>query len=94
MTCLCNGLEIGMGHFLCVILFEDIDKVVSEGIKLRSCICSQILQVTCLCIGLEIRLGHFPCFFFHFYLYDEKPKYWDFELDWGISEVMHIFKNI
>ena len=32
--------------------------------------------------------------FFHFYLYDEKPKYWDFELDWGISEVMHICKNI
>ena len=26
------GLEIGMGHFLCVILFEDIDKVVREGI--------------------------------------------------------------
>ena len=47
----------------------------------------------CKCIGLEIRLGHFPCFF-HFYLYDEKPKYWDFELDWGISEVVHIFKNI
>ena len=40
------------------------------------------------------QIGSFPMFFFHFYLYDEKPKYWDFELDWGISEVMHIFKNI
>ena len=61
VTCLCIGLEIGMGHFLCVILFEDIDKVVREGIGiwnwiglyLRSCILSKP------CIGLEIGLGHF-----------------------------------
>ena len=33
MTCLCIGLEIGMGHFLCVILFEDIDKVVSAYVN-------------------------------------------------------------
>ena len=50
-----------MGHFLCVILFEDIDKVVREGIGiwnwiglyLRSCILSKP------CIGLEIGLGNF-----------------------------------
>ena len=38
-------------------------------------------------------IGSFPLFFY-FYLYDEKPKYWDFELDWGMFEVMHICKNI
>ena len=23
-----------------------------------------------------------------------KPKYWDLELDWGLSEVMHNFKDV
>ena len=61
VVCPYIGLEIGSGHFLCAVLFEDIDKVVSEGIGilnwiglyLRSCILSKP------CIGLEIGLGHF-----------------------------------
>ena len=25
---------------------------------------------------------------------DSKPKYWDLVLDWGLSEVMRIFKDL
>ena len=61
VVCPYIGLEIGLGHFLCAVLFEDIDKVVREGIGiwnwiglyLRSCILSKP------CIGLEIGFGHF-----------------------------------
>ena len=45
VVCPYIGLEIGLGHFLCAVLFEDIDKVVREGIG----------------IGFEIGLDHFLC---------------------------------
>ena len=45
VVCPYIGLEIGSGHFLCAVLFEDIDKVVREGIG----------------IGFEIGLDHFLC---------------------------------
>ena len=32
VVCPYIGLEIGSGHFLCAVLFEDIDKVVRKGI--------------------------------------------------------------
>ena len=32
VVCPYIGLEIGLGHFLCAVLFEDIDKVVRESI--------------------------------------------------------------
>ena len=40
-------------------------------------------------------IGSYPiCYFISRYWYDDKPKYWDLELDWGISEVMHMFKDV
>ena len=33
------------------------------------------------------------CYFISRYLYDDKPKYWDLELDWGISEALPIFEG-
>ena len=61
VVCPYIGLEIGSGHFLCAVLFEDIDKVVREGIGIWNWIGlylrSSILSKPC--IGLEIGLGHF-----------------------------------
>ena len=65
----CIGLEIGLGHILCVISFLDIDIMAGLsigiwkwiGVYMRSCICSKILKLGFPCIGLEIGLGHILC---------------------------------
>ena len=44
-------------------------------------------------IGNWIGL-YLTCHFISRYQYYGKAKYWDFELDWGISEVMHMFTDI
>ena len=65
LGCQCIGLKIGLDHFLCVIEFVDIDRMISPSIViwnwiwvyLRSCICSKMSKVVCPYIGL----GHFLC---------------------------------
>ena len=65
----CIGLEIGLGHILCVISFLDIDIMAGLsigiwkwiGVYMRSCICSKILKLGFPCIGLEIGFGHILC---------------------------------
>ena len=65
----CIGLEIGLGHILCVISFLDIDFMAGLsigiwkwiGVYMRSCICSKMLKLGFPCIGLEIGLGHILC---------------------------------
>ena len=44
-------------------------------------------------IGNWIGL-YLTCHFISRYQYDGKAKYWDLELDWGITEVMHMFKDV
>ena len=109
----CIGLEIGLGHILCVISFLDIDIMAGLrigiwkwiGVYMRSCICSKMLKLGFPCIGLEIGLGHILCIisfldidmiWYDIISYDKicKPKYWDLELDWGLSEVLPIFKDV
>ena len=109
----CIGLEIGLGHILCVISFLDIDIMAGLsigiwkwiGVYMRSCICSKMLKLGFPCIGLEIGLGHILCIisfldidmiWYDMISYDKicKPKYWDLELDWGLSEVLPIFKDV
>ena len=61
----CIGLEIGLGHILCVISFLDIDIMVGLrigiwkwiGVYLRSCLSSKMPKQGFPCIGLEIGLG-------------------------------------
>ena len=65
----CIGLEIGLGHTLCVISFLDIDIMASLsigiwnwiGVYLRSCLSSKMPKQGFPCIGLEIGLGHILC---------------------------------
>ena len=65
----CIGLEIGLGHILCVISFLDIDIMASLsigiwnwiGVYLRSCLSSKMLKQGFTCIGLEIGLGYMLC---------------------------------
>ena len=65
----CIGLEIGLGHILCVISFLDIDIMASLsigiwnwiGVCLRPCLSSKMLKQGFPCIGLEIGLGHILC---------------------------------
>ena len=61
----CIGLEIGLGHILCVISFLDIDMMTNLSIGIwnwigyrRSCLCSKMSKPGFPCIGLEIGLGH------------------------------------
>ena len=48
------------------------------------------------CIGLEIGLGHILCVisFLDIDTYHGRPQYWDLEMDWGIYEIMHMFKDV
>ena len=40
-------------------------------------------------------IGSYPRWYFiSRHSYDGKPKYWDLKLDLGISEVMHMFKDV
>ena len=65
----CIGLEIGLGHILCVISFLDIDMMTNLsigiwnwiGVYLRSCLSSKMPKQGFPCIGLEIGLGHILC---------------------------------
>ena len=65
----CVGLEIGLGHILCVISFLDIDIMASLsigiwnwiGVCLRSCLSSKMSKQGFPCIKLEIGLGHILC---------------------------------
>ena len=58
----CIGLEIGLGHILCVISFLDIDMMTNLsigiwnwiGVYLRPCLSSKVPKQGCPCIGLEI----------------------------------------
>ena len=43
-------------------------------------------------IGNWIR-SYPMCYFISRYLYDDKPKYWDLELDWGICEALPLFEG-
>ena len=62
----CIGLEIGLGHILCVISFLDIDMMTNLsigiwnwiGVYLRPCLSSKVPKQGCPCIGLEIGFGH------------------------------------
>ena len=63
----CIGLEIGLGHILCVISFLDIDMMTNLsigiwnwiGVYVRPCLSSKVPKQGCPCIGLKIGLGHF-----------------------------------
>ena len=63
------GLEIGLGHILCVISFLGIDMMANLsivicnwiGIYMRSCLPLMILKPVFTCIGLEIGLGLILC---------------------------------
>ena len=62
----CIGLEIWLGHILCVISFLDIDMMTNLsigiwnwiGVYLRPCLSSKVPKQGCPCIGLEIGFGH------------------------------------
>ena len=62
----CIGLEIGLGHVLCVISFLDIDMMTNLsigiwnwiGVYVRPCLSSKVPKQGCPCIGLEIGFGH------------------------------------
>ena len=34
------------------------------------------------------------CYFISRYWYHGRPQYWDLEMDWGIYEIMHMFKDV
>ena len=65
----CIGLEIGLGHILCVISFLDIYIMASLsigiwnwiGVYLRSCLSSKMPKQGFPCVGLDIGLGHILC---------------------------------
>ena len=62
----CIGLEIGLGHILCVISFLDIDMMTNLsigiwnwiGVYVRPCLSSKVPKQGFPCIGLEIGFGH------------------------------------
>ena len=62
----CIGLEIGLGHILCVISFLDIDMMTNLsigiwnwiGVYLRPCLSSKVPKQGCPCIELEVGFGH------------------------------------
>ena len=97
----CIGLEIGLGHILCVISFLDIDIMAGLrigiwkwiGVYMRSCICSKMLKLGFPCIGLVIGSGHILCVI-SFLGIDMMASLSIGICDWGLSEVLPIFKDV
>ena len=60
VVCPYIGLEIGSGHFLCAVLFEDIDKVVREGIGIWNWIISEVMYIVETMYWIGNWIGSFP----------------------------------
>ena len=59
----CIGLEIGLGHILCVISFDVMTNLSIGiwnwiGVYLRPCLSSKVPKQGCPCIELEVGFGH------------------------------------
>ena len=97
----CIGLEIGLGHILGDISFLDIDMMASLSIGIWNWIRyigGQAYVQRCRNRGFHVldwKLDWVISYVLIIsrYWYHGKPKYWDLELDWGISEALPFFEG-